>query len=80
MCNENTNKCCCGTDVGRYKALATKIRAHSLRMTHGGKSGHVGSMLSMADLLAEWRDAKKISEDVFTKIARGNAAKLLNLE
>jgi len=39
-------------DLERYKSLATKIRVHSLRMTHGGKSGHVGSMLSMADLLA----------------------------
>ncbi len=36
----------------RYRELATKIRAHSLRMTHGGRSGHVGSMLSMADILA----------------------------
>ena len=36
----------------RYSTFATRIRAHSLRMTHGGKSGHVGSMLSMADLLA----------------------------
>ena len=35
-----------------YLELATTIRAHSLRMTHGGRSGHVGSMLSMADLLA----------------------------
>ena len=35
-----------------YKDLATKIRANSLRMTHGGQSGHVGSMLSMADILA----------------------------
>lgn len=35
-----------------YRELAIKIRAHSLRMTHGGRSGHVGSMLSMADILA----------------------------
>ncbi len=34
-----------------YRALATRIRAHCLRMTHGGRSGHVGSMLSMAELL-----------------------------
>ncbi len=40
------------TDLECYKTLATKIKAHSLRMTYGGKSGHVGSMLSMADLLA----------------------------
>ena len=36
----------------RYLELATTIRAHALMMTHGGQSGHVGSMLSMADLLA----------------------------
>jgi transketolase len=35
-----------------YKELATRVRAHCLRMTHNGKSGHVGSMLSAADLLA----------------------------
>jgi transketolase len=34
------------------RALARKIREHCLRMTHRGKSGHVGSMLSMAELLA----------------------------
>jgi len=35
-----------------YQELGTKIRAHCLRMTHRGRSGHLGSMLSMADLLA----------------------------
>ncbi len=35
-----------------YQELATKIRAHCLRMTHRGMSGHLGSMLSMADMLA----------------------------
>ncbi len=39
-------------DPERYHELATGIRADCLRMTHGGQSGHVGSMLSMADLLA----------------------------
>jgi len=38
--------------IAEYRDLATKARAHCLRMTHRGKSGHVGSMLSMADLLA----------------------------
>ncbi len=33
-------------------ALATTIRSQCLRMTHHGKSGHVGSMLSMAEILA----------------------------
>lgn len=36
----------------QYEQLAARVRAHCLRMTHRGKSGHVGSMLSMADLLA----------------------------
>lgn len=34
------------------RELARKVRAHCLRMTHHGKSGHVGSMLSMAELLS----------------------------
>lgn len=40
------------TDKINYKALSTKIRAHVLRMTHRAKSSHVGSSLSIADLLA----------------------------
>ena len=32
--------------------LARTVRVHCLRMTHRGKSGHVGSMLSMAEMLA----------------------------
>ncbi len=32
--------------------LALKVREHCLRMTHRGKSGHVGSMLSMAEILS----------------------------
>ncbi len=35
-----------------YIELATKIRCHCMRMTNRGRSGHIGSMLSMADLLA----------------------------
>ena len=34
------------------RELATTIRAHCLRMTHDGKGGHIGSMLSMAELTA----------------------------
>src|SRR4051812_23355310 len=34
------------------EALARKIRAHAVRMTSAGKSSHVGSALSMADILA----------------------------
>lgn len=35
-----------------YELLATKIRAHSLQMTHDAKSSHIGSCLSIADILA----------------------------
>lgn len=35
-----------------YKVLATRIRAHALRMTHRAKSSHIGGCLSSADLLA----------------------------
>jgi transketolase len=35
-----------------YQKLAHRIRSHCLRMTHDGASGHVGSMLSMAELVA----------------------------
>ena len=38
--------------VDECRALATTIRSHCLRMTHDGKGGHIGSMLSMAELLA----------------------------
>ncbi|MBQ3114606.1 MAG: transketolase [Clostridia bacterium] len=34
------------------KKLAKQIRIDSIRMTNNGKSGHVGSMLSMADMIA----------------------------
>ncbi len=33
-------------------SLAKKVRLHAVRMTHLGKSSHVASVLSMADLLA----------------------------
>src|SRR3990170_5477476 len=36
----------------KYKALATRIRRHVLWMTHRAKTSHVGTSLSMADLLA----------------------------
>ena len=38
--------------VAHYKAFATKIRAHVLRMTHRAKSSHVGGCFSIAELLA----------------------------
>lgn len=34
------------------KALALMVRRHAVRMTHCGKSSHVGSVLSVADILA----------------------------
>ncbi len=35
----------------RCAELAKRIRSHCLKMVHKGKSGHIGSMLSMADML-----------------------------
>lgn len=34
------------------RRLALKIRRHAVTMTHSGKSSHVGSVLSMADIIA----------------------------
>ncbi|MCG3128162.1 MAG: hypothetical protein CHACPFDD_03038 [Phycisphaerae bacterium] len=39
-------------DVADVVELARRIRAHVLRMTHGAGASHVGSCLSIADLLA----------------------------
>ena len=38
--------------IGKCRELARTIRVHCLHMTHRGKSGHLGSMLSMAELLS----------------------------
>lgn len=38
--------------VQECRDLARTVRCECLRMTHRGKSGHVGSMLSMAEILA----------------------------
>jgi len=38
--------------VGECEDLARTVRGHCLCMTHRGRSGHVGSMLSMAEILA----------------------------
>jgi transketolase len=35
-----------------YKILATRIRAHALRMVHCARSSHIGGCLSAADILA----------------------------
>ena len=39
-------------DIVALSALARRIRVHAVRMTSSGKSSHVGSVLSMADILA----------------------------
>jgi len=41
-----------GYSVNHYRLLARKIREHVLKMTHRARSSHVGTSLSMADLLA----------------------------
>lgn len=38
--------------IKRCKRLASSIRCHCIRMTSRSRSGHIGSMLSMADILA----------------------------
>lgn len=40
------------TDTKSCARLARLIRRHCLEMTHRGKSGHAGSMLSMAEIVA----------------------------
>lgn len=39
-------------DMAKYSVLAKKIRVHLLKMISGSKASHVGTGLSMADLLA----------------------------
>ena len=39
-----------------------------------------GMKLPMVDLLLDWRETGKITEEVFQKVARENAIKLFNLE
>jgi len=39
-------------NIAATRALATRIRRHVVRMTHAAKASHVGTSLSMADLLA----------------------------
>ena len=40
------------SDLDALEALARRIRLHAVEMTHRGKSSHVGSILSIADILA----------------------------
>lgn len=39
-------------DARSYQELANKVRRHVVQMTHGARSSHVATSLSMADLLA----------------------------
>ena len=39
-----------------------------------------GMPIDIVDLLLDWRDTGKITEEVFHKVARGNAVRLLQLE
>ncbi len=41
-----------GKELVCCRELANKVRRHCLRMVNNGKSGHIGSMLSMADILS----------------------------
>ena len=38
--------------MSNSKELAKKIRLHALEMTHLGGSSHIGSIFSIADILA----------------------------
>jgi predicted TIM-barrel fold metal-dependent hydrolase len=50
------------------------------RLLFGTDICHFEMPFWMVDLLNEWRDAGKISEEVFAKVARENAVRLLGLE
>ena len=49
------------------------------KLLYGTDLCHVGMEMPLADTLREWRDTGKISAQVFNKIARENAIKLLGL-
>ena len=50
------------------------------RLLFGTDICHFEMPFRTRDILLEWRDAKKISEEVFNKVARENAVKLFDLE
>jgi len=50
------------------------------RLLFGTDICHFKMPFRTRDILLEWRDTKKISEEVFNKVARGNAVKLFDLE
>jgi len=49
------------------------------RLLFGTDMCWAGMPLPMVDLLLEWRDTKKISEEIFNKVARENAVRLFDL-
>jgi len=50
------------------------------RLLYGTDLCGVGMPLPMIDLLKDWRDTGKITEEIFNKVARENAIKLFGLE
>ena len=50
------------------------------RLMFGTDICYADMPFGMVDLLIEWRDAKKISEEVFNKVARENAIRIFELE
>jgi predicted TIM-barrel fold metal-dependent hydrolase len=50
------------------------------RLLYGTDLCGVGMPLPMIDLLKDWRETGKITEEVFQKVARENAIKLFGLE
>ena len=68
-----------------YSELAKKIRAHCLHMVHIGQSGHIGSMLSAADIVSvlysgilnvDPRDPKKPDRDRLI-LSKGHAGAVI---
>ena len=41
-----------GLNMTDTRALARRLRGHALRMTHLSRASHIGSCLSMADIMA----------------------------
>ena len=70
------------------RELARKVRIHCLKMVHKGKSGHIGSMLSMADILpvlytqilnVDPKEPKKADRDRFILSKGHGGAALLSV-
>jgi len=75
------------SDANPYNALARDpeygpkfLTEFQDRLLFGTDLCFAGMPLPMIDLLIEWRDTKRISEEVFNKVARENAIRLLRLE